>query len=477
MKTPTGPRPWVGALFIFLAPAAGAQEEEEALKLAVSGRIEMTGAWRDRAVNEASLWTPGGLPPGSLLRRSDTLVLPDLAVRLDLEGPFGKAAFEAGNQPLEFDSADTRLQDARLGESGALEIVLRQAWVELFGAARFGLQPLRWDPACPEPGRGACPEPSRGAGRGHPLFLDPTGAESPWGELPDATVPPFPAMGTNTVPQTRRDGLHPAGLTARLEDLTMFALVMVEGGSAAEDEGLAGAAWSPDLGAFRPGLIAAILTGGGRARRVGTVGGALSWVSDPWTLSAEAYLQFGRTGRLDADGDGGQESLLAEGSALRISARYAAGFQAEVMLVWVSGDEEGTDGREGRFLSYENNDATLIVEGNEFGLDIDTNYRSVQISAGFEAEALGLRLQPRLLAALFALNEKVPLPPDPAFGVSGRSDDLGLEVDLGLDIPWSESLVFSFAAGFLLGSGVLEEFTADGHDRTFLVTAGLRLRF
>lgn len=460
MKTPTGPRPLAGALFIFLSAAAGAQEEEP-VKLSLSGEIGMTWAWRDRRVNEAGLWTPGGLPAGSPLGEADTLVLPDLAVRLDIEGSFGRAALEGGNAPLDFDSFDTRLQDARLGESGALEIVLRQAWVEVFGGARLGVQPLRWDPA----------------GRGEPLFLDPTGAESPWGELPDATVPPFPPLGTATVPQTRRDSMHPVGLTARIEDLSFFALVILEGGTAADDEVLAGAAWSPPLGPLRAGLIAALLAGGERAERVGTIGASLALESAPFSLWAEGYLQAGRAGRLDADGDGDLEELRARGSAVRLAARYAEGIWVQLALLWLSGDEKGTDDEEGRFLSYENNDATLIVEGNEFGLDVDTNYRSVQLSAGFEAEALGLRFQPRALGAFFVFNEEVPLPPDPAFGVSGRSDDLGVEVDLGVDVPWSRHLTLSAAAGLLFGSGALEEFTAARDDRASLVTAGLRLRF
>ena len=460
MKTFSGgPRLNAGALLFFSATAAFSQEEPSPVRLSVSGEIELTFAWRDAAINEASLWAPGGLAAGSPLRESDTFVLPDLAVRLDAEGESWKAALEAGNFPLEFDSFDTRLQNDRLGESRALDIDLRQAWVEFFDTVRFGLQPFRWDPT----------------GRGHALFLDPTGAESPWGELPDATVPPFPASGTSTVPQTRRDGLHPVGLTARWEDWRAFALLSGEGGPLSGDESVCGLAFAPRWGPFRIGAIATLFAGGsvfgGHDQEIGTAGLSLGFEEGGLFVTAEGYLQRGRAGRA------GTQRLKARGAAGRLTGRYADGFWIQASFVWVGGDERGDDDKEGRFFSYEDNDATLIVEGNEFGLDVDSNYRSAQVSTGFEAEVLGLRLQPRALAAIFAFNEAVPLPPDPPFAISGRADDLGTEVDVGLDVPWSARVTLTAGAAFLIGAEALEEFTARRLNRADLFTLGIRARF
>lgn len=444
---------------------AWGQEDPPPVRLSVSGEIELTYAWRDKAINESALWTPGGLAAASPLRKDDTFVLPNLALRFDAEAASWKAAVEIGNTPLEFDTFDPRLQNDRLGEARALEIDLRQAWVEMLDAARFGLQPFRWDPA----------------GRGHALFLDPTGAESPWGELPDATVPPFPASGTSTVPQTRRDGLHPVGVTARLDAWSGFALWAAEGGSAPADEMLAGVAFAPRLGAVRLGAILTLFSGGaafgGHGQALGTAGLSASFEEGPFAAAAEGYLQRGAAGELDVDGDGDADDLRARAAAGRLTLRVAAGFWAQATLVWVSGDERGDDDEEGRFFSYEDNDATLIVEGNEFGLDVDSNYRSVQVSAGFEAELFGIRLQPRALAAFFAFNEPVPLRPDPPFGASGRSDDLGTELDVGLDVPWSSRVTFTAGAAFLFGAGALEEFTGGRLDRADLFTAGVRARF
>ena len=146
-------------------------------------------------------------------------------------------------------------------------------------------------------------------------------------------------------------------------------------------------------------------------------------------------------------------------------------------MVWVSGDRRGDDRKESRFLSYEDNDATLFVEGNEFGLDIDNNYWSAQASAGFGLDVFEKRLRARAVAAIFRFLTAVPLPPDPLPGVSGRSRDLGTEIDAGLELDWSARLTFTAGAGALLRSGALEEFTHSRDSTTSLLTLGLRLVF
>lgn len=424
-----------------LALVAAAQE------VTVSGEVGMTWASRDRVLNEASLWTPGG----GALRESDTFVLPRLSVRFDVESRPLRAAVEIGNPVLDFDSADPRLQDDRLGEADALRFRLRQGWIELFDLVRAGAQDFSWDPT----------------GLGQILFLAPSGAESPWGELPDSTVPPFPASGTNTVPQTRRDTQHPVGVTARVEEVTLFALLMREGGPVSADEGLWGVAAARAFEPVRVGAVLALLTGGEREQAVWTGGVAVSLDWAPFTFAGEAYRQLGRAG----------DGLRASGSAVRALARYAGGFWLQGAFVWISGDRRGDDGREGRFLSYEDNDATLIVEGNEFGLDVDSNYWSAQLSAGFGLELGEPKLRPHLTAAFFRLLEAIPLPPDPLPGVGGRSRELGVELDGGVEVDWSSHLTFTAGAAYLLGAKALEEFTFSRSSRTLLFTLGFRLTF
>src|SRR5204862_4079004 len=150
----------------------------------------------------------------------------------------------------------------------------------------------------------------------------------------------------------------------------------------------------------------------------------------PFAVAVEGYRQFGSAG----------VDLRAAGHAFRAVARYSDGAWVQGVFVRVSGDRRGDDGREGRFLSYEDNDATLIVEGNEFGFDIDNNYETVQFSAGIPIPAGGTTIYPQVLVALFRFLEAVPLPPDPPFGVSGRSRTLGTEVDATLDAALNRQL-------------------------------------
>jgi hypothetical protein len=419
--------------------------------------MDMTYAFRDRRINEASLWTPGGLAAGSPLREADTFTLPDVAFRFDIDSPAGPAAIEIGNLPLHFTSSDPRLQQDRIGESSAVQINLLQAWVEPLEGVRLGLQDFVWDPLA----------------RGHPLFLAPSRSESPWGEEPDSTVPPFPASGTNTVPQTRRDRLRPVGVTAKIEalDLTLFALLLAEGGSARFDETLAGGIYEASAGDFGLGAVLAVLAGDSQLsdhdRQIWTGGLTATFAHGPVFVGAEGYVQRGNAGA----------GVRAEGSAFRLLARYADGIRLQAAATRVSGDRRGDDRKEGRFLSYEDNDTTMIVEGNEFGLDIDSNYETIQLSAALPFEIGGVTVQPQVLAALFRFLEPVPLPPDPAFGVSGRSRRLGTEIDASIEAAVNRQFSLTAGAAWLFDAGALENFTARRDNQAWLLTAGFRLRF
>ena len=76
------------SLWLILAAVAAAQD------ITVSGELGMTWASRDRVINEASVWTPGG----SALRESDTLVLPRISVRFDVDLRPVRAVIEIGNR-------------------------------------------------------------------------------------------------------------------------------------------------------------------------------------------------------------------------------------------------------------------------------------------------------------------------------------------------------------------------------------------
>ena len=55
----------------------------------------------------------------------------------------------------------------------------------------------------------------------------------------------------------------------------------------------------------------------------------------------------------------------------------------DLSYVHVSGDDRADNSKNESFVSLENNNQTLIVESSYWGLDIDTNYLGVRITAGF----------------------------------------------------------------------------------------------
>jgi len=458
-KTRSGSPCAAAALLVVLASPLAAQDEGQ-VHIVVSGRVEMTYAARDGRLNEAAFWTPGGLAASSPARDADDFVFPDLALRLDINSPIGTSVVEFGTLPLHDTNADPRFQQDRLGGSSALSLELLQAWIEPLESLRFGLQDFVWDPL----------------GRGHPLFLAPSRCESPWGELPDSTLPPFPASGTNTMPQTRRDRIRPVGVTARRDNLVLFALLLAEGGDRKLDESIAGAVYDRSLGDFRLGATLTFLAGnsawGDHDRKVGTAGIAAGWEPGVFSVGAEGYVQRGNAGDYP-----GLSSVRAGGNALRLIARYAEGLRLQLTATRVSGDRRGDDRKEGRFLSYEDNDATLIVEGNEFGLDVDSNYETLQLIAGYPFELGGVPLQPQVTLAGFRFLQAVPLPPDPPPGVGGRSRTLGTEIDATLDVLYSPRVTFTLAGAWLVGATALQNVTALRDDGAWLYTLGFRLRF
>jgi hypothetical protein len=201
-------------------------------------------------------------------------------LRFDADfSPRVAAVLDLGNRRIDFDSPDPRLQNERVADD-RISFLVRQAYVALrpweslevdVGFAEFSHDPSGW---------------------GEPLFLS-SNSESPWGELPDSTTPPFPAFSTNTVPQTRRDELQPAGLSAifargRFHAALRVLPAVIERGATVNDEALYELDASMDFGKITVGAIGALLVGGtdflgfsAQDQEVWTVGG---WVRGEFGL-------------------------------------------------------------------------------------------------------------------------------------------------------------------------------------------------
>ena len=235
-----------------------------------------------------------------------------------------------------------------------------------------------------------------------------------------------------------------------------------------KDESFYGVSWTKLFESATLTLTAAWM-GGGDSGRLWTVGAQGAMEKGSLTGRLEGFFQFGEVGGRDA-----------QGSVLRASLRVDLDpLWGTIEYLWVSGDEDGSDNKEGRFLSYEDNDTAPLVEGNEFGLDIDNNYSVFRISMGylwkFSRNKNPIQLETRI--NYFTLEHRVPLFPDPQFDISSRSRELGIEWDLNASYNLSEVIQLHAGVSALFASEVLEQFTSEGEESAWLTTVGTSFRF
>lgn len=160
----------------------------------------------------------------------------------------------------------------------------------------------------------------------------------------------------------------------------------------------------------------------------------------------------------------------------------------EFMYMYLSGDDGGWGGDPGKifhanedFVSFEDNDATLIVEENDYGLDIDDNYWKIQVAVGASLDPVFNNEFDVDVKVLYAFFEAIDTP----FTVR---DNIGHELDLIFTWNYSQDLTFTLAAGWLWDNEVhfdmdfYSPFIHDGpinrlHDDAGMVILGTTLRF
>jgi hypothetical protein len=446
-------------LFAILLTLFCPQEEEPDVEVTIHGYSRLEWVSRNGSLNETSFWNPGGIDPTSPFRKSDDFFSPMFGLTLRLKWKERINAFiELRNLQIKDDGA-VPLQNERLDTDSDIDLHFRQAYVSI---EEWPIKNLEWS-------IGSRKIENR---TDHPLFLS-SGSESPWEELPDSTVPPFPAAGSNTVPQTRRMELLMTGIHAHYtaQSWNASGWILPELGGEKEetkDESFYGASWTKLFESATLTLTAAWM-GGGDSGRIWTVGAQGAMEKGSLTARLESFFQFGKVGGRDAQGIALRASLRADLDPLWGSIEY----------LWVSGDEDGSDNKEGRFLSYEDNDTAPLVEGNEFGLDIDNNYSVFRISLGylwkFSRNRNPIQLETRI--HYFTLEHRVPLFPDPQFNISSRSRELGVEWDLHASYNLSEAIQLHAGVSALFASEVLEQFTSEGEESAWLTTVGTSFRF
>ena len=478
-----------------------------------SGEIDLNWAYQNNVIREAAGvgattlggWAIGGSQAadnagansresadffwGRLTLRMQAHIADNVHGYLELEtqnfdagvlSPFGNSAGPAGAG-----SEDSSL----VPQIEQMYVDINQLWSDHI-SLRLGLQDVVID--------------LRGSDRSGGAFVfDLTESESAW-------------HGINALgPVTFRDTMEPLGVRFRYEDIAesnvdfkLWLLPVIGnedagGDPADEDEAgyIANLDWYlPDIGensklmvilAYMLGGDAGVngLTGTGRDMNVLTFGLGIDirGIGDPGVeLYAEGYIQNGSAGR--AIGPNAGTKLDAEGYAFNVGFRYEALDTRghpwfELGYVFVRGDDgiSATDGNYEGFISYENVDDFAIIEGNELGLDIDTNYSAFKIKGGlrFSSEHGQDNIHLDLKAGFFQFDQDVPYATafPLANGVTGPEDDLGVEIDASLTYHFNDQLTFDILVAFLTGADALKAFTAGADDDSWLLNIGMNLKF
>lgn len=221
------------------------------------------------------------------------------------------------------------------------------------------------------------------------------------------------------------------------------------------------------------GLIA-----GGHKMGVWTVGLGfdLIGIGDPGLeLWANVYWQGGAAGKIAA---GGGQTLDQKAWAIDAGFRYDA-VQTngqpwfEFNYTNRSGDDSITDGDHEGFISYENIDDLAIVEGNEAGFDIDSNYSAFKFKGGIKfSSAHGSdNIALDLKIGLISFNEDQPL------GAVAQDEDMGWEIDGKLTYWYNDQLSFSLLMAFLTSADALDNYTASTDSGTWLLNVGMNFKF
>ncbi|MBI3269824.1 MAG: hypothetical protein HYZ53_12435 [Planctomycetes bacterium] len=175
----------------------------------------------------------------------------------------------------------------------------------------------------------------------------------------------------------------------------------------------------------------------------------------------------------------------------------------EVSSAWVGGDDGDVDDEEPDnhdFVSYENNNETLILEDSTFGLDVDSNYWKIALGVGvglsldhtddFQASFTWTYAEtvndPDRVGRTKLLNRAAGAvvggladpDADSRLDLRDVDEELGHELDFRMNWNYSESLSFHLDAGFLLDPEFFKSrdtYRADGD--MWLLSVGANLKF
>jgi len=232
------------------------------------------------------------------------------------------------------------------------------------------------------------------------------------------------------------------------------------------------------IGGSRAALFALWLGGPNSGEDVWTFGLVSDAViASRFKISAELYLQRGTTvgaGRTTLDGIGPFSSDLdARGYAWILTAhaetRGPTVYHLRSTLSVISGFEQtpahsadgnlvGSETRSREFISFENIDDMLILDSNEWGLDIDNNIAQVKLEGGVRLST-GTHIEHDLrIIVKLAWARTV----EDYFVGAAREDTYGMEFNLVVEHQIGEQTTVRFSYARLFGSDLFHNFNANG---------------
>ncbi|BBM82795.1 hypothetical protein [Candidatus Uabimicrobium amorphum] len=144
----------------------------------------------------------------------------------------------------------------------------------------------------------------------------------------------------------------------------------------------------------------------------------------------------------------------------------------DISMWYISGDDDDPNrDKNSDLVTFEDIDSTIIVEENDYGLDVDSNYWAVKFQSGISLKPL--TSEEMRLEILYAHFE--------AIDTTNTSRHIGEEIDVRVVWEYSSDLTFVLAAGVLFNStffkDVFDELGADGDQSVFMLRFETLLRF
>jgi hypothetical protein len=320
---------------------------------------------------------------------------------------------------------------------------------------------------------------------GEPFFLDVAESESAFNR--------FAMRGLRNF--VHRDTLEPAGVLVRYDPMgpvriEAFAYRVFDnlGGAAAGggdrvDENLFGiyVDWFAHPEYTKGFLIVTDFQGGGDPTRPAAFNDQAGKNSDVVTVGGGVDLFFGEGKPFEAFAEGyGQFGRLTRGVN-----KSAYAFRAGARAVWLldlhswfiqaaiweaSGDSDPANGTDETFQSYENEDVLAILQSNDYGIDIDTNYRGFVVTAGILGwERFDISID--WGAARF-----VHRPRNDA-GARYAPHELGHEIDIDVRWQYTPEFALFLTAAFLFDSSAMHRMSSNGSRESWLLVIGGNFRY